>query len=126
MSQGLTMFSIQGSIWLNKAQKQLYISNDTIEVINPRNNFKDWDKIGETGGNCADPGWYSLTLANIKSNSPDTVCIGDGLKLCITGADKQTKYDLGTYVVTQEDIELGGVVIDFDLAQQGALEPKKE
>ena len=62
MSQFVAIFSIQGNIWLNKEAKQLYSNNDTIEVVNLRNNLKDWDKIGETGGNCPDPGWYSLTL----------------------------------------------------------------
>ena len=116
MNKFVAIFSIQGSIWLNKKNQQLYLNNDIIEIINLRNDLKDWDKIGKTGGNCPDPGWYSLTLANIKKAKANTAQVGDTLKLSILSEQgSKLIHNLGTYVVTKEDIALGGVVVEFDL-----------
>lgn len=119
MNQALAIFSVQGSIWLNKKQNKLYTDNNIIEIKNTRNSLKDWDKIGETGGNCPDPGWYSLTLANIERANANAVQIGDILKLRILSYENNNEvlYDLGNYTVAKDDIELGGAIIDFDLNQ---------
>lgn len=119
MNQSVAIFSIQGSIWLNQGQQRLYLDNDIIEVINTRNHLKDWDRIGTTGGNCPDPGWYSLTLANIKNASANAVQIGDKLTMRILSqSNNQTIHDLGNYIVAPEDITMGGVVLEFDLGKE--------
>jgi len=119
MANSLFMFSIQGTVWLSQAKQVLYCKNDIIKITNSRNGLSDSDIIGIGGGNCNDPGWYSITLASLSNNRANGVVAGDFLKIeFFSETDATNKlFDLGTYVVTADDIALGGVVIDFDLKE---------
>jgi hypothetical protein len=122
MSNSLFMFNVQGSVWINQAQNVLYAANDIIKITSQRNQLTDSDVIGIAGGNCPDPGWYSITLASLKNNRPNAIVAGDVLKVVICSEHDMAKqlYDLGSYTVTADDVKMGGVVLDFDLGLQGA------
>ena len=120
MGNSLFMFSIQGTVWLNQAKQALYSENNIIKITNPRNGLSDSDVIGISGGNCDDPGWYSVTLASLTNNRSNGVIVGDSLRIEILSEANVANrlYELGTYTVTADDIKLGGVVIDFDLKKE--------
>lgn len=118
MSKQCTFFSIFGQVWTNKQQQQPRQEADVIRVRNTRNGLTDSDIVGAGYGNCKDAGWYSLTLADL--NGQYAIVLDDILEFGLyndTDHGHQL-YQLGRHSITSEDIENGGMMLDFDLAKE--------
>lgn len=118
MSKQCTFFSIFGQVWTNKQQNLPRQEADIIRVSNTRNGLSDSDIVGAGCGNCKDAGWYSLTLADLNGQS--AIMLGDVLEFGLySHANPSSQiYRLGCYTATAEDIDNGGMMLNFDLAKE--------
>jgi hypothetical protein len=116
METSAFLFGMQGKIWKDKSANALLNGDVVVRVVNTRNNVSDSDVVGQEGGSIALDGWFSLTLADMANS--EAVKVGDTLIFGLfDGKERKKKIrDLHTHTVTQEDIRLGGIDIEFDLA----------
>ena len=115
ISTSLFLFAIQGQVFTSKKNKIPRKEGNVIKVVNTRNGIFDADEVGEGVGAFSEAGWYTLPLADLQNDSAAKA--GDILEFTLytDTTCKKKICDLGRHVITMDDMNMAGVVIDFDL-----------
>jgi hypothetical protein len=111
----LFLFAIQGQVFTSQKNNIPRKEHNAIKVTNLRNSITDADIVGEGAGSFSEAGWYTLTLADLQNDS--AAMVGDVLEFALyTNNTCKTKLlDLGRHVITDADMDMAGVIVNFDL-----------
>ena len=114
-STSLFLFALQGQVFTSQKNNIPRVEQNAIKIVNLRNNITDFDIVGEGAGSFGGAGWFTLTLADLQNDS--AAMAGDVLEFTLYSDNtcKSKLCDLGKYVITDADMQLAGVVINFDL-----------